>query len=252
MGTSCACIYATIFFAYFERKILLPKYKKNLLFYKQKIDNIFGVWVANPENPNAWNEFQNDLNNLSNLEWNTDELSGTVNFLDLTLWIDKKSNNIQYSTYQKPMNLFLYIPQHSASPPGLLNSLIFGLVGTYKRQNSSIEDFKVNVGMLFNRLLARGYKRDTLVEVFKEVATNLVSAPPSVKSKCTNPSRPKSQSQSQSTTSCQDNTDSRLFFHLPYHPRGVVASNKHIRISVRNPMNWVNHYAKCLQRQGAR
>ena len=236
MGTSCACIYATIFFAYFERKILLPKYKKNLLFYKRKIDDIFGVWVADPEHPNAWNDFQKDLNNLSNLEWNTDELSGTVNFLDLTLWIEEKSNIIHYRTYQKPMNLFLYIPQHSASPPGLLKSLIFGLVGTYKRQNSSMLDFKLNVGKLYKRLLARGYKKDTLAEVFQEVATKLEHTPPSVKPKCTNPtnpSKPTSPSpQTQSTTSCQDNTDSKLFFHLPYHPRGV--SRRHIQQSYKN------------------
>jgi hypothetical protein len=31
MGTPCACIYATIFFAWFERKFILTKYKDNLL-----------------------------------------------------------------------------------------------------------------------------------------------------------------------------------------------------------------------------
>ena len=34
MGTPCACIYATVFFAYFERKVLLPKYKNNLILYR--------------------------------------------------------------------------------------------------------------------------------------------------------------------------------------------------------------------------
>ena len=43
MGTPVACIYATLFFAYYERTILLRKYKKNLLLYVRQIDDIFSV-----------------------------------------------------------------------------------------------------------------------------------------------------------------------------------------------------------------
>ena len=168
------------------------------------------------------------MNKVSSLEWITDELSGKVNFLDLTLWIDENTNCIQYSTYQKPMNLFLYIPKHSASPPGLLKSLIFGLVGTYKRQNSSADDFKVNARKLFNRLLARGYKKDTLVEVFKDVASKLETKLTS-KSNCS--SHNNNHLNKQKPTK-QDNNDSRLFFHLPYHPRGV--SRRHIQQTYKN------------------
>ena len=227
MGTSCACIYATIFFAYFERKVIFPKYAKNLLLYKRKIDDILGVWIADPKNTKAWTEFKEVLNSISNLEWNTDELSGKVNFLDLSLWIDEGSNIIHYSTYQKPMNLFLYIPQHSASPPGLLKSLIFGLVGTYARQNSTRKDFELNVRKLFERLLARGYKKETLTEVFQEVASKLDAKPTAEpKSKC-----PPRKNNPQSTPAHTDN-DSRLFFHLPYHPRGV--SRRFIQQSYKN------------------
>jgi hypothetical protein len=54
MGTPCACIYATIFFAWFERKFILTKYKDNLLLYKQQIDNIFAIWIDTPDKPNQW------------------------------------------------------------------------------------------------------------------------------------------------------------------------------------------------------
>ena len=227
MGTSCACIYATIFFAYFERKILLPKYKKNFLLYKRKIDDILGVWKTDPDNPNAWEEFKDDLNKVSHLEWNTDELAGKVHFLDLNLWIDGNSNKILYSTYQKPMNLFLYIPKHSASPPGLLKSLVFGLIGTYKRQNSSAGDFNLNVKKLFERLLAQGYKKEILIEAFDEVTSKLETNT-SAESKCPPHPNPNSNSNSNSKSennstnnTNRNNNESRLFFHLPFHPRGV-------------------------------
>jgi hypothetical protein len=51
MGTPCACIYATIFFAWFERERTMTKYKRNLILYCRQIDNIFGIWQHNREHP---------------------------------------------------------------------------------------------------------------------------------------------------------------------------------------------------------
>ena len=39
MGTPCACIYATLFFSYFERTIILKKYKANILYYGRQIES---------------------------------------------------------------------------------------------------------------------------------------------------------------------------------------------------------------------
>ena len=43
IGTPCACAYATIFFAYFGRTNLIPRFEKHLSFYVRFIDDIFGV-----------------------------------------------------------------------------------------------------------------------------------------------------------------------------------------------------------------
>ena len=61
MGTPVACIYATLYYAYHKRHMLLPKYANNLLMMKRYIDDIFGIWVPDDDNPNAWEEFKNDL-----------------------------------------------------------------------------------------------------------------------------------------------------------------------------------------------
>ena len=82
MGTPMACIYATIFFAYYEQTILLPKYKKNILFFRHQIDDIFCVWVDDPQKPHAFKEFKEDLNKQCKLEWKTTNLSKSVDFLD--------------------------------------------------------------------------------------------------------------------------------------------------------------------------
>ena len=140
MGTPCAYIYATIFFAWFERQTILRKYKRNLLMYNRQIDDIFGIWIDDNSNPNKWTEFKHDLNIQCKLEWNTEELSDEVNFLDLTIKIDPQGK-LQYQTFQKPMNPFLYIPGHSSHPPGIVKSLIHGLIQTYHRQNTQEETY---------------------------------------------------------------------------------------------------------------
>ena len=43
MGTSTACMWATIFFDVHETQTLIPTYSSNLLVYKHFIDNIFGI-----------------------------------------------------------------------------------------------------------------------------------------------------------------------------------------------------------------
>ena len=142
MGTPCACIYATLFFGLHERQLLLTKYKENLLLYKRQIDDIFIVWVPTSPNNIEWTHFVQDLNCCSSLSWETETLDNKTHFLDLNLWIDSSTRKINYSTYQKPMNLFLYIPNHSAHPTNTIQSLIYGLLQTYKRQNPNPLHFR--------------------------------------------------------------------------------------------------------------
>jgi hypothetical protein len=207
MGTPCACIYATIFFAWFERKMISTQYNNNIIFYRRQIDDIFAIWIPNNANPNAWTEFKTDLNQYCKLNWDIDEPTQSVNFLDLTISIDN-NGKVQYKTFQKPMNLFLYIPAHSTHPPGLLKSLIYGLISTYSRQNSQEHDFMNMIQLFWNRLLDRGYKQEQLLPIFQDALTKnkYKKGRPS----CDNPR----------TDFIQDE-GSQAFFHLQYHPRGI-------------------------------
>lgn len=152
-----SCIYATLFFSLFERTVILPKYKKNLLLYQRQIDDIFGVWTDDPSTKLSFEDFQRDLNSVTKLQWETEQLSTNVTFLDLTISITNHQT-IHTKTYQKPMHLHLYIPPHSAHPPSMIKSLIFGLLLTYWKQNSDGNDFKEMVKLLYKRLLNRGHQ----------------------------------------------------------------------------------------------
>ena len=57
MVIPAAYIYVSIYYAYHNRKTLLTKYNKNLLFCKRFIDDMFSIWTTY-DNPNAWENFK--------------------------------------------------------------------------------------------------------------------------------------------------------------------------------------------------
>ena len=104
MGTPVACIYATIYYAYHEKKRLLTRYSNNLLMMRRFIDDIFGIWVPNGD-PDAWSNFERDLP-FGILTWKLEDRAPSVDFLDLTITINA-DRRIETRTSQKVMNLYL-------------------------------------------------------------------------------------------------------------------------------------------------
>jgi hypothetical protein len=104
------------------------------------------------------------------LEWEAEYPAKEVNFLDLTIRIEK-DGILTFKTFVKPQNMFLYIPAHSAHPKGVLKSLIFGGLYTYAIQNSMRADFIAMTKALFEHLINWGYTNEMLSPIFKEAAT---------------------------------------------------------------------------------
>ena len=113
------------------------------------------------------------------------------------------------------MNIFLYIPVHSSHPPGLIKSLVSGLIETYWRQNSFTIDYTTMTELLFKRLLNRGYNASDISPVFNEAALK-------INTKDCRSFTPSTSSPSKSSLS-----EKRIFFHYEYHKRDV--SRKCIR-----------------------
>ena len=105
MGTSAAVMWATLYFGYHEEKTLIPKYGTHMLYFKRFIDDIIGIWLI--DDTSAWDDFKKDVNDFDILTWEIGNLGMSVDFLDLTLTINGES--IDSCTFQKAMNLYLYL-----------------------------------------------------------------------------------------------------------------------------------------------
>ena len=122
MGTSAAVMWATLYYAYHEVHTILPKHSHLLLYFKRYIDDIFGIWLGTSNQ--EWTAFTEDINNFGILKWDINQVKPTksVNFLDMTLSI--KHNKIISKTYQKEMNLHLYIPPSSEHPLSSIKGIV--------------------------------------------------------------------------------------------------------------------------------
>ena len=103
-----------------------------------------------------------DTNNFGILTWEFEELSNSVDFLDLTITIE--NNSIVTKTYQKAMNLYQYIPSTSAHPPGIIKGIIYGLLRNYNFQNTRESDYFNMAKLLFRRHVARGWSKAVMKE----------------------------------------------------------------------------------------
>jgi hypothetical protein len=206
MGTSVACIYATIYYSYHEETHILPTYNPFLRYYRRFIDDVLGIWIPPPHNDTAaattWSAFKASLT-FGILEWETEDLAHSVNFLDLTISIGI-DYRLHTRTFQKAMNLYLYLCPSSSHPPGVLKGLIFGSIRRFWLQNSAPEDYQNVVRDFFLHLCARGHNPEQLRPLFNQAAERVDS---------TQLNKPLRAPNSIETPRARP-----LFFHLQYHP----------------------------------
>jgi hypothetical protein len=142
-----------------------------------------------------WSEFQAAMQGFGKLTWEFSQRTTSVNFLDLTLTLDPQC--IVTRLYEKALNLYLYIPPHSAHPPGILNGMITGYITRVFRLTSTNTDREASIRHFFRRLCDRGYTACTLCPLFHDALRRAQT------SRC-KPS--------------EDDQEKRIYLHLEYHP----------------------------------
>lgn len=210
MGTSAACIWATIYYAIHENACILPKY--NLHLYEGRIhrfiDDIFGIWIpegeSNQHTEQPWVDFCRDLQSFGLLRWDISQLSKCATFLDLNIEI--KHNNISTSTYQKAMNLYLYLPGSSAHPKGTIKGTIYGQMLSYYENNSQYKDYIKFTCLLYKRLIARGHQQNIIKPIFLESHASIIS---------------RSRTNPLTTQNENDNGKQPIYLHFTFHPEDV-------------------------------
>jgi hypothetical protein len=205
MGLPPACMYATLYFGIRELQFI-HLFKEHVPYYYRFIDDGHGGWLQHEDEEQdaiLWNSFKKHFS-YGKLRWTFSERALSVDFLDITLTIDTKSspNRIHTRIYEKPLNLYLYIPPHSAHPPGILRSIITGNISRYFKLSTDYEDFETSTRTFLKRLCNRGYLRKNLIPMFHEAIKKVQSPSPKL----------------------DTDYEECIFYHLQYHPSDPPAS----------------------------
>jgi hypothetical protein len=199
MGTPPAPMYATLYFAIHEARILHEF--RELTFYGRYIDDGFGVWSPDPTLSTAANLqrfrlLQSKFDQFGKLRWTFSDLAMSVDFLDVTISL-LPNGRIDTCLFEKALNLYLYLPPQSNHPPGVLKGLIFGTVRRIDTLTSDSSKRYVLARKLFQRLCVRGYTPTFLRPIFLQAL-----APPRISKRHGNP----------------------IFLHVPYHANDPPSS----------------------------
>lgn len=210
MGTPPAPPWATIYYGLHEKKIL-GNYSDVIDYYRRFIDDIFGIWLTDPDpeiDATLWNNYIIEAND-GGLEWIFTERGKQVDFMDLTIKI--VGDRIETTLFEKELALYQYIPPASTHPPGLLNGIIIGQVLRFHQLCTSEADVHDKMRLLHRRLIQRGYRKEVLFPYFQlglAAAREFLALPLEQRlasKKLTGPN------------------PSLIFFHLKFHPEDVTS-----------------------------
>ena len=223
MGAPPAPAYATVYYAIHEIE-LTQKFGRFLKFYRRYIDDAIAIWQSSPDEGEdilQWELFKTAMDNFGSLTWKVESRSTAVNFMDLSISI--KNNRLVTKIYEKPENLYLYLPSASCHTPGIIKGTVIGMIYRYYVLISSQSDYIAQIETFFHRLCNRGYRPGYLKPIFEEAITR---AP------LINASRNTPKAPVQYHTICP--------IHVPYHPlhptgkqiqaifREIMLQQKHI------------------------
>lgn len=166
MGTPFAVTAANEFMYYLE-KDLVSQFSNNLVLYKRFIDDIFCIWKGPRDKLLDFLSCLNSRNDRIKLTYVIEE--NKISFLDLLLYKDSNSNRLHFSTFQKPLNKYLYIPFESFHPGSNKKAFIRGELMRYTRNSSTFEAFSETRAKFWKRLRLRGYPIRFLLPIFREV-----------------------------------------------------------------------------------
>ena len=205
MGTPPALPYATIYNGIHEEKFL-PHHARRVIFYRRFINDVIGIWCPN-KNPERealeWNEFSDKVNSFPGLTWEFSARAKSIDFMDMTISINN-SNKIETTLFKKRLNLHLYIPPHSAHPPGLLPGIVYGTLFRIFTLCSTENDKLQKTKGFSKHLIAHGYKGNDIRILFHKAIT---------RAKAYN-----------GPATAEDDDHTSVILHLPFHPNDPASS----------------------------
>ena len=212
MGTSVAVIYAGLYYGWHEQIKLLPDYGRFILDLSRFVDDMCVLWLGNHSD---FLNFKRDVDDFGKLRWTMEAPSNNAIFLDLDITISD-DGIISTKTYQKPQNLYLYIPPHSAHRDGMMKGIVYGELKRYHWQCTNRKDYVEIVSKFFKRCLDRNWNFRILKKIFLEADYKLSN--PKISPSTTEAQTSDDLEEELEQTEAEEQKRDRLFLKVQFHP----------------------------------
>ena len=134
-----------------------------LRFWKRFIDDGVGIWRGTRRGFEAFIRRLNKETNKYGINFPIEEIQfgKSVNFLDVTLYIDEQ-NQIQFRSYSKPTDAKRYLRPQSFHPKNVFESVPLSQMMRTIERNSSEDTMKVEMVKMIEDFVKSGYSREQL------------------------------------------------------------------------------------------
>lgn len=167
MGVACSPDVANLF-GHFHEALIVPNLNK-LLFYKRYIDDVFALVEANSE-IEAYNYMRDNLI-LEGCQIGWEVSQHHAVFLDMFVFRDPFTNNVEHMPYRKRLNHFERIPWDSAHPYDVKKGTFIGELSRLATLSSKIEYYRTAISDLCCVYISRGYPSSVINNWFRQYAT---------------------------------------------------------------------------------
>lgn len=166
MGTNCAVSVANLYMAVLiDSKLMnLP----SIRLYSRYIDDICFIFKGSKQELDDLILFSNSLHNKLQFTYVASKIE--LDVLDVTFF--STDLHLEFKTFQKPVNKYLYLPYFSNHPPSTIRGFIKGELIRYSRTNSLYPYELAMRSLFYDRLLARGYPKAYLNSIFYDSPTS--------------------------------------------------------------------------------
>ena len=161
MGSNFSVVYACLFLSFLENSNSSP----HLFYFTRYIDDAFGVWTGTKAQLLEFLKFYS-LATQNSIKLTIQTSLTKLPFLDL--WINLGENKFSFNCFQKNLNTYQYIPFTSTHPIHVKKSFLANELKRYMIRESTSLGYSKMQQLFFNRLCARGYPHDFILDIFKK------------------------------------------------------------------------------------
>ena len=143
-----------------------------LRFWKRYIDDSFGILHGSSGDVVACKSMLDSWH--PNIQWEISGEGTSVCYLDLDIQLT--GGRLNFQTYRKPMNAYLYIPKISCHPDGVFSAMVIGETRRLYNQNKYHPDtLNHHLQFFLQKLQLRGHNRQQAANLVHRTVSKLQS-----------------------------------------------------------------------------